>query len=62
VYRITEENQVCNLECVVFELVCGSAVSLWLSQLAVSIGLGHVLINERTEIPRSCLSDNGLFL
>lgn len=30
-----------------FKLLCGSAVSLWLSQLAVFMDLGHVMINER---------------
>ena len=44
------------------KLLCRSAVSLWLSQLAVFIDLGCVLRNERTEIPRSCVCDNGLFL
>ena len=44
------------------KLLCGSAVSLWLSQLTMFIDLGHVLRNERTEIPRSCVSHNGLFL
>jgi hypothetical protein len=53
---------ICSSECVVFKLLCGYAVSLWLSQLAVFIDLGHVLRNERTEILRSCVSDNGLFL
>jgi len=46
----------------VVKLLCGSAVSLWLSQLTMFIDLGHVLRNERTEIPRSCVSHNGLFL
>lgn len=44
------------------KLLCGSAVSLWLSQLTVFIDLGHVQRNERTEIPRSFVTDNGLFL
>lgn len=38
------------------KLLCGSAVSRWLSQLTVFVDLGHVLRNERTEIPRSCVS------
>lgn len=45
-----------------FKLLCGSSVSLCPLQLAVFIDLGHVLRNERTGIPRSCVSDNGLFL
>lgn len=52
----------CSSECVVVKLLCGSAVALWLLQLAVFIDLGHVLRNEKTEIPRSCISDNGLLL
>jgi hypothetical protein len=46
----------------VVKLLCGSAVSLWLSQLAVFTDVRYVLRNERTEIPRRCVSDNDLFL
>lgn len=45
-----------------FKLLCGSAVSLWLSQHTFFVDLGHVLRNEGTEISRSCVSDNDLFL